>query len=226
MNKVQSNYFNMGKGVYAVFQGNTVWKGIGLIEEGVANIGNLCGQINDEIVKQQRNETPGYTAGKERKRTELEDRLYGVGVRLKVYAQKTDADVLAAQVAFTRSGLDVMGLNKLLGVARKVCDRALELIAELGPYQITQADIDGLQAAITATEETNAVRDAVRSEHTGNTEQLALLIGALRKELKLMDTQVEAFIGDEEFRRIYFAARRVHDVRGSGSKKADEEGEE
>jgi hypothetical protein len=222
MNKSQSNYFNMGKGVYTVFQVDDAWKGVAMIEEGVENIGNLCDQITEEIAKQKKNETPGYTAGRERRRTALEDVLYAMGVRLKVYAQRTEDDVLAALVSFSRSALDTMGLNKLLGLARTVCYRAAELLPALELYQIAQADVDGLLAAIATTEETNAYRDAVRSEHTGNTAQLGLLLAALRKELKLMDTQVEAFVKDEEFRRIYFAARRVHDVRGgNGSKKTE-----
>lgn len=215
----------MAKSVHTVFQINDTWKGMPLMEEGVRNIGNLCNQIGEEVVKQQSNETPGYTANKERMRTTLENWLYSVSIRLDVYAQRTKNDVLAALVNFSRSTLSTMALNKLLGLAKTVQRRTGELLPSLEPFQITQTDIDILRTAIMATEETNAYRDAVQSEHIGNTEQLELLFNTLRMELDLMDKQVEAFIKDEEFIRIYFAARRIHDVRGGGRKTEEEEEE-
>ncbi|MDR2910365.1 MAG: hypothetical protein LBV47_03230 [Bacteroidales bacterium] len=221
MNKVQSSYFNMAKSVIAVFRSYTVWEGIMLIEAGVNSVGKLIIQINEEIVKQQQNETPGYTAEKYRRRTTLEDRLFGVAVKLNVYAQQTNNDILAAQVTLTRSDISKKALNNLLGLARNVNAYALELLPVLENFQITKADIDELQAAILETEETSSIRDAIRSERVGNTEQLSALIEKIRKELKLMDTQVEAFIKDEEFVRTYFAARRVHDVRSNTRNKPE-----
>ncbi|MDR1172682.1 MAG: hypothetical protein LBL24_09535, partial [Bacteroidales bacterium] len=75
------------------------------------------------------------------------------------------------------------------------------------------------------TEGLNAHRDAVRGEHTENTSHLTGLFSQLREELKLMDTQVDAYIDDEEFLRTYFITRRIHDVKSGGAKKVTVDGE-
>ncbi len=222
MRRSQSNYFNMAKSVCDVFGNSQVWRGNALIEESVAKITDLCAKINREATKQQQNDTKGYTASKEQERTLLEDRTFRLGGRLKVYAQKTGDKVVAAQVTFTRSTLDILSMNNLLTTARSVLETATGLLPTLAPYQVTQADVDELQQSVTVTEGLNAHRDAVRGERTENTTHLALLFSELRNELKLMDTQVEAYIDDEEFLRTYFITRRIHDIRGGSAKKPAE----
>ncbi len=220
MKRSQSNYFNMAKATCEVFAGNgNVWQGEPLIVEGVTNLTDLCAKINREATMQQQNETKGHTANKEQERTLLEDRTFRIGGRLKVYAQKTGDKVTAAQVAFSRSSLDELSLNKLLTAARSVAESATRLLPSLAAYKVTQTDVDELKRSIDTTEGLNAHRDAVKGERTENTSHLVILFSELRKELKLMDTQVEAYIDDEEFLRTYFITRRIHDVKGGSAKK-------
>jgi hypothetical protein len=193
----------MGKSVLVTFHKNeNVWTGEPLIVEGVGNINSLLGKIDVEAARQKNNETPGFTAVKEQKRDMLEEALFRVCGRLKVYAVRSGDAKMAEKVRFTRTDLDNMSMNALLAAARTVAGLA------------------------DATDRLYSERDAAQSERTKNTSQLAALVSRLRSELKLMDTQVEAYIDDEEFLRTYFAARRVHDVRGGSAKKPDNGGEE
>jgi hypothetical protein len=224
MKKSQSNYYNMGKGVYDVFNSRPeAWKSNALITEGVGNIGRICGAIGEEAVKQETNATAGYTASLDRERTRTEDLTSLMAKRMKVFAHKTGNDVLAAEVSFSRSSLDQLSLNRLLVKATAVAKCAALYLSQLEPYQVTEGDVEILQASIAACGELSAHRTTVKSEHIENTGHLEELFDALRKELKLMDTQVEAFVTDEEFLKTYFIARRVHDVRGGSGKKPEKE---
>lgn len=225
MNRAQSNFFNMGKSVYDLFYNSSMWQDIPLLASSVEKVGKLCMRIGDEVVKQQKNNTMGYTATKERERTLLEDRLFRVATCVKLFALTEDDNVLLQQVSFSRTFIDNLALNSLLATARAVADSASENLEDLEPFKVTQEDINELQDSIAATEEINAHRDTVQSEHTENTAHLKLLISALRKELNVMDVQVKVFITDEEFLRTYFIARRVHSVRGGGSISVKKDGE-
>jgi hypothetical protein len=222
MNKVQGNYVYMGKSVSFTFHKNEiVWTGEPLIVEGVGRIDGLLGKIDVEAARQKDNETPGFTAVKEQKRDMLEEALFRMGGRLKVYAVRSGDAKIAEKVRFTRTDLNEMSMNTLLAAVRTVAGVAEGLAEALAPYRVTPEDVTALRELADATDRLHAERDAAQSERSKNTSQLAALISLLRSELKLMDTQVEAYIDDEEFRRTYFAARRVHDVRGGG-KKAEE----
>lgn len=218
MKQSQSNYLNMARAVNSAFENSRVWHGNVLIEESAEKLKDFCSQINAEATKQELNKTKGHTAQKEQERTLLEDRTHKICGRLRVYAVKHDDEVTAAQVNYSRSSLDVLSLNKLLTTARKAVEIAAELLPSLEVYKVTQEDIDELQVSIDTTEKLNARRDAVKGERTENTSHLANLFSRLRKELKLMDTQVDSYIDDEEFREIYFNTRRIHDIRGGGGK--------
>jgi hypothetical protein len=222
MNKVQGNYVYMGKSVLVTFHKNeSVWMGEPLIVEGVGRIDGLLGKIDVEAVRQKDNETPSFTAVKEQKRDLLEEALFRVGGRLKVYAVRSGDVKIAEKVRFTRTDLDEMSMNALLATARTVAGVAEGLSEALAAYRITPEDVAALYELADVTDRLHAERDAAQSERSKNTSQLAALIGQLRSELKLMDTQVEAYIDNEEFLSTYFFARRIHDVRGGGKKGTD-----
>jgi hypothetical protein len=227
MNKVQSNYVYMGKSVLVTFHKNeNVWTGEQLIVEGVGKIHDLLGKIDVEAARQKDNETPGFTAVKEQKRDMLEEALFRVCGRLKVYAVRSGDAKMAEKVRFTRTDLNNMSMTTLLTAARTVAGLAEGLPEALAAYRVTPEDVAALRELAGVTDRLYAERDAAQSERTKNTSQLAALISRLRSELKLMDTQVEAYIDDEEFLRTYFAARRIHDVRSGSIKKPDNGGEE
>ncbi len=223
MTRSQSNYFNMAKAVCDIFNSNNqLWQDNELIAEGVAKLTGLCSDVNRESAMQLQNDTKGYTASKEQARTRLEDLLYRVSSRVKVYAQKNGDKVTFALVSFSRSSLDQLSLNKLLIKARSVVDTCNGLLQELEPYRVKQEDVDELQQSIEATEGLNAHRDVVFGQRSENTSHLAGLFAKLREELKLMDTQVDAYIDDEEFLKAYFNTRRIHDVKSGGAPKKQE----
>lgn len=224
MNKSQSNYFNMAKAVRSFFNDSQAWRGMPLIEQGVAKISSLCDGISEEAANQYKNQTAGYTSSKEHERKGLENMLYLVATRIKVYAQRNNDLELAAEVGFSRSKLKGLTLNNLILTARTVTDSASLIVEQLEQYNVSQIDIDNMYSSIEKTAELAARRDTVRSERTENTAHLAMLFGELRNELKLMDTQVEAFVADESFVRTYFFVRRVNDLRGGNAKKSSEEG--
>jgi hypothetical protein len=216
----------MGKSVLVTFRKNeSVWAGEPVIVESVGRIDGLLGRIDVEATRQKENETPGFTAVKEQKRDLLEKALFRMSGRLKVYAVRSGDAKMAERTGFTQTELNNMSMNALLTAARTVAGLAESLPEALAAYRITPEDVAALRELTDATGMLYAERDAAQSERSKNTMQLTVLVGQLRSELKLMDTQVEAYIDDDEFLQTYFAARRVHDVRSS-AKKTDGGGNE
>ncbi|MDR2927559.1 MAG: hypothetical protein LBV41_05080 [Cytophagaceae bacterium] len=224
MNKVQSNYVYMAKAVSITFHKNeSLWADELLIADGVKAIDRMLEKIDTEAVSQKSNETPGFTAVKDQKRDMLEEALFRMGGRLKVYAIRNDDVKIMENVRFTHTDLEDLSMNALLAVARTVATAAEGLLPVLAEYKITQSDVSALRELAGATDQLYAERDAAYSERSKNTSQLAALISQLRRQLKLMDTQVEAYIDNEEFLKTYFFARRVHDVRSVRAKKEESE---
>lgn len=215
MKQSQVNYHNMGKAVYQVMGDfRPVWESKVHISAGCKRISDLITDI-DQITKSQKTNNPkGHTAAIEQERTILEDQMYQIGSRLRAYAMTTNDVTLAAQVQFSRSSLDNLPLNKLLTLGRVIADACNTNMMALETYEVTQAEVETLQSAIRRTDHLNSHRDAVVDHRMENTSHLEELIERLRKELKIMDTLVDAYMIDEEFLTVYYNARRIHDIHG------------
>jgi hypothetical protein len=224
MNRKQSNFMHMAKSALVTFQKHeSAWIEEPLVIEELTRVSKLIEQIDKEAVRQKENETPGFTAAKDQQRDALEDWLFLVGGRLKVFAAKNGDRLTAEKVRFSQTKLGKMPLNDLLATARTTADAAENLLEELAAYKVTQSEVDALRELANKTDLLYSQRDAARGEHSENTFRLTELIEQLRVELQLLDTLLEAYIEDEEFLGAYFFARRIYDVRGGSARTTEEE---
>lgn len=220
MNRAQSNYFNMVKAVSSLFSHYShVWKNEPLIVKSIGNINSICEKIRTTASLQLQNDTKGYTASADRQRTQLKEQLFNFGNRMKVYAQQSGDDIVKARVAFSLSKLNSFSLNKLLSVTRSVADTASWHLESLAEYKIVKEDVSALYNILAEVENLNAQRDSIKSRRAEITTQLAGMFRDLRNELKLMDTQVRAYIQDDTFAGAYFNTRRINDVSGGTPRK-------
>ncbi len=220
MNKSQSNYFNMAKAVLDVFDNSRqVWENKPLLSAAYNGLKTLCGSIDMAAAKQQENAPEGHTAAKEAARTELEDKLFVTGRKLRAFARLEDDAVAEKHSAFSRSSLDELSLNNLLNLSRAIAEVCNVRLPQLEAYEINEAVLTDLRTVADRLAVLNAHRDAVIDFRMENTLSIAGLLSEIRRELKTMDALVEGFIDDEAFLTVYFNARRIHDVRGGGRKK-------
>lgn len=219
MDRVQKNYVYMAQGVLDVFDGRKpLWENIPVLAGCVVRVAGLCGDINRAVKEQGENSSTGYTTAKDQARTDLEDCLFVTGSRLKAYAVVEHDPVAEALVRFSRSALDNMSLASLLTCARIVVDSCVAHGDKLqADYMVTDAEVVVLQELIDRVATLNAHRNTVNGQRVETTVRLATLLSRLRSEIKLLDTLVDGYVTDEEFLTVYFAVRRIHDVRGGSS---------
>jgi hypothetical protein len=219
----QSNILNMVKAVYDLMMRNAgLWENKELVKRCVEKIYEMWTKIRRTAMLQEQNKTKGYTAEKNRQRALLEDCLYCFAGRLKIYAESEENVVVAEQMSVTKTGLKKLSLNNLITKAELATETAQSLMPIPEVFELDQDSINELTALSGSTEEKNAHRDMVYGEHSEHTASLKRQFDALRKEMKRLDTLVEAYIGETEFVSTYFFTRKVYDLKGGGNRKKDE----
>jgi uncharacterized coiled-coil protein SlyX len=220
----QSNYLNMSNAVLAHFDNNVpVWSGIRIIAESVGGLRNTLADITGTATRQSENNPVGHTAAKEQSRDELENLVYLTALRIRSYAGVAGDEVLLEKMRFSRSALDLLGINDLLTRSRVALDACKANLPTLTEYQVDQKTVDELQQRIDRTAQLYAQRDAVIDQRMEATARLQELFAQARKQLKTLDDLVEAYVEDDAFVATYFNARRIHDLKG---RKVKTEGKE
>ncbi len=97
--------------------------------------------------QKQEDKTEGITQDKNSLRDSLEDQIRTVGDAIYAYASSIANYTLAAEVETKPSELDTMSEQRLDDVAQRIIDAGSANLAELGPYNITQAKLDALDQA-------------------------------------------------------------------------------
>jgi hypothetical protein len=220
----QSNYLNMSHAVLTHFDNNvSAWSGIRVVSDGVGKLRITLTSITNAATKQGENNPVGHTAAKEHARDGLEGLVYLTALRVRSYARTADDDVLLEKVHFSRSTLDILGINDLLTRSRLVLDACVAHLSALTDYQIDKKTIADLQQRIDQTAQLYALRDTVIDQRMEATAHLQQLFGQARKQLKTLDDLVEGYVEDDAFVATYFNARRIHDLRGRKVKTGEKE---
>jgi hypothetical protein len=220
----QSNYLNMSNAVLAHFDNNVpVWSGIRIIAEGIGRFRNTLLDITRTATRQSENNPVGHTAAKEQSRDGLEDLVYLTALRIRSYAGIVGDEVLLEKMRFSRSALDILGINDLLTRSRLVLDACKANLPVLTEYQVDQTTVNGLQQRIDRTAQLYAQRDTVIDQRMEATARLQQLFAQARKQLKTLDDLVEAYVEDDAFVATYFNARRIHDLKGRKVKTEEKE---
>jgi len=143
----------------------------------------------------QKHETPhGATADKADARDALEDATFLMCEALGVLAHGTGDNDLVALTRVTRTLLDRMGVEELSNRATAVLAQANARRAELVTYQVTQANIDELSAALTEFNQAKAGPRTATAERAVLTESLPKLINEANDILKnRIDRMVSLF---------------------------------
>jgi hypothetical protein len=214
MKASQGNYLNMLNAVLDTMDSNQpLWEAIPLIVAGNGRLKTLRTSLEEAAAKQKENASTGHTAAKELARTALENKLFDAGKKLRAYAIVEEDAVAESQSNFSRSALDTLSLLNLLTLSRAIVKIITPLLEQLKDYGITAEDMTALQADIEKLSTLNAHRDAVVDLRMTYTESITKTLSATRRELRKLDSLVEAFINDEMFLSLYFNARRIHNVR-------------
>jgi hypothetical protein len=162
MKTVQSNYLNMLNAVLKLF-GETpeVWNHIAVVVAGVNLLEGTVSTITEVLTQQNENEPKGYTLSKENAKSDLEDTVYLVSVRLRAFAGATGNDVLANTVRHSRGTIDQYPFNRLLIYRWTITNAIREYLPQLGAYQIDQNTVDTLEQKIENMAQLYAKRDVV-----------------------------------------------------------------
>jgi uncharacterized coiled-coil protein SlyX len=145
-------------------------------------------------------------------------------LRVRSYAGIAGDEVLLEKMRFSRSALDVLGINDLLTRSRLVLDACTANLSALTEYQVDQNTINELQQLIDRTAQLYARRDTVIDQRMEATARLQELFAQARKQLKTLDDLVEAYVEDDTFVATYFNARRIHDLKGRKVKTEEKDG--
>jgi uncharacterized coiled-coil protein SlyX len=220
----QSNYLNMSNAVLTHFDNNVpVWSRIRIVAEGVEKLKNTIAEIIGTTTRQSENNPVGHTVAKEQSRDGLEDLVYLTAVRVRSFAGMAGDEVLLEKMRFSRSALDILGINDLLTRSRLVMDACTANLSALTEYQVDQTTVNELQRRIDRTAQLYAQRDTVIDRRMDATARLQQLFAQARKQLKTLDDLVEAFVEDDTFAATYFNARRIHDLKGRKAKTEEKE---
>jgi hypothetical protein len=220
----QSNYLNMSNAVLAHFDNNvSVWTGIRIVTESVGRLRNTLADIAATATRQSENNPVGHTAAKELSRDGLEELVYLTALRIRSYAGIAGDEVLLEKMRFSRSALDILGINDLLTRSRLVLDACKANLPVLTEYQVDQTTVEELQQRIDRTAQLYAQRDTVIDQRMEATARLQQLFTQARKQLKTLDDLVEAYVEDDAFVATYFNARRIHDLKGRKVKTGEKE---
>jgi hypothetical protein len=199
-----------------------VWNHIAVVVAGVNLLEDTVSTVTEVLTLQNENDPKGYTLSKENAKSDLEDTVYLVGVRLRAFAGATGNDVLANTVKHSRGTIDQYSFNRLLIYSRTVANASREYLPQLSAYQINQNTVDALEQKIENTAQLYAKRDVVVDKRMETTVRLQKLFAQGRKQVKNLDNLVEGFIEDDSFVASYFNARRIHDIKGRKAAKEEE----
>jgi hypothetical protein len=215
MKNSQSNYFNMSNAVLTHFDNNvSVWSGIRIVAESVGKLRNTLLDITGTATRQSENNPVGHTVAKEQSRDGLEELVYLTALRVRSYAGIAGDEVLLEKMRFSRSALDLLGVNDLLIRSRLVLDACVANLPALTEYRVDQTTVNELQQRIDRTAQLYAQRDTVIDQRMEATARLQQLFAQARTQLKTLDDLVEAYVEDDAFTATYFNARRIHDLKG------------
>jgi uncharacterized coiled-coil protein SlyX len=211
----QSNYLNMSNAVLTHFDNNVpVWSGVRIVAEGVGRLRNTVADIITTATRQSENNPVGHTAAKEQARDGLEEMIYLTALHVRSFAGIAGDEVLLEKMRFSRSALDILGINDLLTRSRLVLDACVANLPALTEYRVDQTTVNELQRRIDLTAQLYAQRDTVIDRRMEATARLIQLFAQARKQLKTLDDLTEAYVEDDAFTATYFNARRIHDLKG------------
>ena len=173
----------------------------------------------------QKHETPnGATADKADARDTLEDTTFLMCEALGVLAHTSEDNDLLALTRVTRTLLDRMGAEELSNRATAVLAQANAHKTELATFQVTQANIDELSAALTEFNQAKAGPRTATAERAALTESLPKLVNEASDILKnRVDRLVSLFSRtNPDFVSGYESARVIVDRVATHKAKAAE----
>lgn len=223
MNQRQENSLTMFKAVSALFQNSqTIWNTSVAVSESFATFQTLLSQIENTALMQEENKTSGYTSDKNQQKMVLAEKAYSIVLKLRAFAKRSKNEVLKNAVDISLSSLQRHPDQSLLNQCQIIHDKGKQHQIAAAAYNITDADLAGLQTLIDGFKPLTGIRDLVGDQFSVATDGLDSLFGQARETLDILDDEVEALIQDANFISAYQESRKTTDRRartfgGAGS---------
>jgi hypothetical protein len=224
MNDKQRNSIAMLETVRTYMNDNAaVWNG--LPAAGVV-VTELSGRVDDinETVQKQEDPTTGITQDKETLREILEDKIREVGPLIAAYAASVSNFTLLADVDANPSDVDKTSEQRIDDIATRIYNGGVANLAQLGPFNITQAKLDDLDQARQAFLAAKNKPRVKINEKAGETRTLPQMITEAKSLLRLqLDKLMASFrLSKPQFYAGYLSARVIIDRHGPGNNQPPE----
>ena len=207
--------------VDSLMDGNkSIWGGVPAINETTGDLKVIIADIGESIRKQAA-ATGGAGDEKTNVRLSFEEKILEIADQLSALAAKNNDALLGAQVEWSLSALDKMGVDELEALGRTVSGLAtarLAALAALADYGITQADVTALDGLKTKFQGVKSAPRTAIAGRAGETTTLPVLISNQTSPLRnRLDKQMTKFKKSHpEFYAGYRSARVIVDRGGSG----------
>jgi hypothetical protein len=197
-------------------QNNSIWSVVPAINETTADFKVIIADVGESIRKQA-TATGGAGDEKTNVRLSFEEKILEIADQLSALAAKNNDVNLGAQVEWSLSSLDKMGVDELEALGKTVSGLATANLAALAAYGITAADVaalDGLTARFHTVK--NAPRTAIAGRKGQTQTQPVLVAKGMSLLRNRLDKQMTKFKkSNPEFYAAYRSARVIVDRGGS-----------
>lgn len=205
----QTDYLGMTQDVLTLFdKKDAVWQNLTVVKEVVEGVRILHSRTENPAQKQYEG-TDSLTAEKDVLFERMIDLTHKTSRKMAGYARsKKDVGLLTA-IDFSRTALEAGSESDAKKRCLFVLNKAKENVSKLADYQVTQVEIDELEAAIKAYEKMPALRNTVGGESVTATTNIGAIISTLRESFEILDDFVYSMIPDADFVNTYRNLRQL-----------------
>lgn len=214
MNKKQISFLTMAKGVLAHFNGNeSAWVNLEVVKEVVGEIGTQVGLV-DEPSQKQEGGTTGHTAIKDALFDTMIEKTFKLKLKLSAYARHKKDTLLLQSIDYSKSALEAGAEAGALVRCKFVLQHAKATLDKLGPYQVTQQELEEVESSVLAYEKAPVQRDLVGSTRKTATATIEQVVEELRDNFEMLDDFTYGMIDHPEFVSTYRNLRQVKERTG------------
>lgn len=218
MKQVEINSLNMFKAVIALLETYpATWSTVSPMVTVVSDLKAVVSTVEQQSQQQLNHNPTGYTTQKDDLLAILLERTYKLAAKMKAFAKVTKNNILLALVDYEPSSLQDGSEMEVIKRCEIILKKATENLANLAPYNVTQAELDVATQSLAAVVPLFSQRDAVRSERKTATSSIPELLREGRDHLDILDDLVDGLIEDDTFATSYRNTRNVVDRSTSGA---------
>ena len=214
MNKQQSRQVTMMSTVIAHLESKpTVWQASPLIAEEFTSLKSVVNTILSEEYNQVQRNPKGLTKVKNGQLDFMCNLTVQLIAKIRPYARRTKNMVLLQAIDYSYTGLRRPKGASSVSRCQLVLDKAKEHLSDLGIYNVSQAQLDELQAAIDKYKPLVAHRNTVGDARATATTNISTLMGQAKIHLLNLDDLIPSQLSESDFISTYKQCKKITNSR-------------